>query len=75
MGVRVIYRMAFDTADPDVCHRCVEMTVLRQRDPLEFRRRIDERHQRWREREDREYEAIDAEDLARQEAYGDDPIE
>jgi hypothetical protein len=51
-GVRVIYRMPFDTDDPDACRRCVEMAILRERNPDEFQRRIDQRHERWRERDE-----------------------
>jgi hypothetical protein len=74
MGVRVIYRRAFDTTEPDVCPRCVEMAELRQVDPAEFQRRIDERHELWDEREDRRYREFEEWDLARQESYGTDPI-
>ena len=38
-------------------------------------RLVNERHERWAERELERYDAIDADDLARQERYGTDPIE
>ena len=41
----------------------------------EYDRLVNERHERWAEGELERYDAIDAEDLARQERYGTDPIE
>jgi hypothetical protein len=75
MGVRIVYARAFDTDDAAACPRCVEIAMLWATSPSEFRRRVEERHERWRQREEREYEAIDASDLLRQEAYGTDPID
>ncbi|KUH70020.1 hypothetical protein AU184_14545 [Mycolicibacterium novocastrense] len=75
MGVRVIYRMAFDDSDSQVCPRCVDMARLWNTDPDAYHRRVDERHERWADREDRRYEAADAADLARQESYGNEPID
>jgi hypothetical protein len=48
---------------------------LWQTDPAEFQRRVDERHERWAEREQLEYDAYDEADLARKESYGNEPIE
>jgi hypothetical protein len=73
-GIRTIYPTAFDTDDSDACPRCIEMSLLWETDPAEFRRRVAERHQRWREREDRRWDAIDHDDYLRQESYGTEPI-
>jgi hypothetical protein len=73
IGVRVVYRMAFDTGDPEACERCLEMADLWQANRNEYRRRVEERHERWRDRDRRQDEAFDAEDLARQNAFEDEP--
>jgi hypothetical protein len=36
MGVRVVYRMAFDNADGDACPRCIEMVNLWRTDFSEY---------------------------------------
>lgn len=53
MAVRVIYRMRFDTADPDACSRCRKMFALWVADRDEYHRRVRERHEEWRQREAR----------------------
>jgi hypothetical protein len=78
MGVRVVYRMEFDTGDPEACERCLEMVDLWVANRNAYRRRVQERHERQREREERNFEAFDALDLERQHAFDelhDDGIE
>jgi hypothetical protein len=48
---------------------------LWQTNRQEYDRLVNERHERLAERELERYDAIDADDLARQERYGTDPIE
>jgi hypothetical protein len=38
-----------------------------------YRRRVEERHERWRDRDRRQDEAFDTEDIARQNAFEDEP--
>jgi hypothetical protein len=45
-----------------------------QTDPAAYDRMVRERHERWDDRRRREYETLDAADLARQERYGSDPV-
>jgi hypothetical protein len=75
VGVRVIYRMSFDLTQDDACPRCIRMARLWQTNRQEYDRLVNERHERLAERELERYDAIDADDLARQERYGTDPIE
>jgi hypothetical protein len=73
--LRVIYRRSFDATEANACPECVSMAGLWQTDRAEYDRQVKERHERWTESDVQRYEAIDAEDLARQERYGTDPIE
>jgi hypothetical protein len=75
MGVRVVYRMAFDNSDGDACSRCVEMVELWRTDHSEYMRRVEERHEIWEERERRHYAAVVEADMVREHSYGTDPIE
>ena len=72
-GCAVVYRMEFDTGDPEACERCLEMVDLWVANRNAYRRRVQERHERWREREQRKYGAMDAEDLERQNAFDELP--
>ncbi|TAM64959.1 hypothetical protein [Mycobacterium sp.] len=74
MGVRTIYPEPFDTDGVGACPRCAEMALLRQTDPVEFQRRLTERQERWHERDNRRWKAVDLADLKRQESYGSQPI-
>jgi hypothetical protein len=75
VSLRVIYRMSFDMTEDNVCPRCVVMAGLWQTDRGEYHQRVRERHERWAERDRQRYEAIDTDDLARQDSHGPDPIE
>ncbi|BBY37515.1 hypothetical protein MMAN_16490 [Mycobacterium mantenii] len=75
LSLRVIYRMSFDMTQDNACPRCVRIARLWQTSRAEYYELIRERHERWAERDRRRYKALDANDLARQDSYGTDPIE
>lgn len=66
--------MKFDIAEGDVCPRCVHMSRIWLTDRAEYSRIVEERHERWEERDLARYRADVAADLARQESYGNEPI-
>ena len=53
MAVRVIYRMPFDTEETDACGRCLAMVELWLKDRSEYHRKVEERHDKWAERDSR----------------------